>query len=330
MKALQFVFNRLMVLWLIACSLVAFFVPKPFLFLKPSLLWLLAAVLFFMGLTLQWSDIGRIFRQPLALIVGIVGKWIVVPLVAYLCAVIFFSHEPQLAAGVIMDGSTPSGVSANLFTFLSGGTVALSVSMSAINTLISPLLTPASSALLAHHFVSVDAKSMFIQMVQVVLVPVLLGLVLRSLFRKQVDAVQPVLPVLSAITLDLIVLDLVSTGSLTISQNAAVIPKIIMVTCIQIVVTLILGWVIGAVCRLSNPDRKAIMFEVGIYNSGLGAALAAKNIGALASLPALANTIFNLIIGALVTAYFSYRNSKKPQAQAGGGQPVTPASGAGD
>ena len=299
-----------MVLWLIACSLVAFFAPKPFLFLKPSLLWLLAAVLFFMGLTLEWSDIGRIFKRPIGLIVGIVAKWIIVPLVAYLCAVIFFSSNPQLAAGVIMDGSTPSGVSANLFTFLSGGTVALSVSMSAINTLISPLLTPGATAMLAHHFVHVSAKSIFIQMVQVVLVPVLLGLILRSVFRKAVTTVQSALPVLSAITLDLIVLDLVASGALTIAKNADVIPKIIMVTCIQIIVTLALGYAVGKVFKLPTADRKAIMFEVGIYNSGLGAALAATNIGALASLPALANTIFNLIIGALVTAYFAYKNSK--------------------
>lgn len=301
-----------MVLWLIACSLVAFFAPKPFLFLKPSLLWMLAAVLFFMGLTLEWTDISRIFRRPVGLIVGIVAKWVFVPLVAYLCAVIFFSHDPQVAAGMILDGSTPSGVSANLFTFLSGGTVALSVSMSAINTILSPILTPGATSLLAHHFVHVSASSMFIQMIQVVLVPVLLGLVLRSLFRKQVNTVQPVLPVLSAITLNLIVLELVSTGALAISQNANLIPKIIMVTCIQIVVTLILGYVIGAVFKLPAADRKAIMFEVGIYNSGLGAGLAAKNIGALASLPALANTIFNLIIGALVTAYFSYKNFRAP------------------
>ncbi|KPV44052.1 bile acid:sodium symporter family protein [Alicyclobacillus ferrooxydans] len=315
MKTLHFIFNRLMVLWLIACSLVAYFLPKPFLFLKPSLLWLLAAVLFFMGLTLKWSDIGRIFRSPVALIAGIVGKWIVVPLVAYLCAIIFFSHQPQIAAGVILDGSTPSGVSANLFTFLSGGTVALSVSMSAINTLISPLLTPPATSMLAHHFVTVSAKAMFIQMIQVVIVPVLLGLVLRSLFRKQVDAVQPVLPVLSAITLDLIVLDLVASGSLVISKNAHIIPEIIMVTCIQIIVTLFLGWFIGFIFKLSKPDRRAIMFEVGIYNSGLGASLAAKDIGALASLPALANTIFNLIIGALVTAYFAYKNSKESNSE---------------
>lgn len=310
-RTLHFIFNRLMVIWLIVCALVAYFFPHPFLFLKPSLLWLLAAVLFFMGLTLEWKDVGRIFSRPGPLLIGIISKWIVVVVVAYLCAVIFFHNEPQIAAGVILDGSTPSGVSANLFTFLTQGTVALSVSMSAINTIISPVLTPMSTSIFAHQFVKVSASAMFVQMIQVVLIPVLLGLLLRTFFRRPVEYVQPVLPVLSAIALDLIVLDLVSTGALAISAHANVLPEIILVTCIQIVVTLALGYGIGAIFKMPPAHRRAIMFEIGIYNSGLGAALAAKNIGALAALPALSNTIFNLIIGSLVTAYIVYKQSKQ-------------------
>lgn len=312
MSALKFVFNRLMVVWLIACALVAYFVPKPFLFMGSWTLWLLAAVIFFMGLTLKWEEIGHVFSKPRALLTGIISKWIVVPLVAYLAAIIAFGGQPQLQAGVILDGSTPSGVSANLFTFLSGGNVALSIAMSAINTLISPILTPFATSTLAGKFVPVDAKAMFLQMLQVVLVPVLLGLIIRALFRKQVEKVQEGLPILSSIALYLIVLALVSGAAVPIQKHLSVLPTVILVTCMQIIVTLALGYGIGAALKLPRRDRLAIMFEIGIYNSGLGATLAAKDISAFAAIPALANTIFNLIIGSLVTAYLVNKLSKEP------------------
>lgn len=307
MDTLKFIINRLMALWLIVCALIGYFFPRPFLAFGGWTLWMLAAVVFFMGLTLKWEEVGRVFRTPRALIGGVLAKWLIVPLFAYLAAIVAFRDQPQLAAGVILDGATPSGVSANVFTFLSGGAVALSIAMSAINTLISPLLTPFFTSRFAGTFVAVDARAMFVQMLQVVLVPVLLGLTLRTLFRAQVEKLEPVLPLLSALTLYLIVLALIAASAETIHSQLGVLPKIAAVTSAQILVTLALGYFVGFPLRLDRKDRIAIMFEVGIYNSGLGAALAARNFGAFAALPAIANAMFNLVIGSLLTAYLSHR-----------------------
>jgi bile acid:Na+ symporter, BASS family len=308
----KFIVNRLMALWLIVCALIGYFFPQPFLPLRSWTLWMLAAVVFFMGLTLKWEEVGAVFRAPRALVGGIMAKWIIVPLVAYLAAIVAFRAQPQLAAGVILDGATPSGVSANVFTFLSGGAVALSIAMSAINTLISPLLTPFATSQLAGTFVQVDASAMFVQMLQVVLVPVLLGLTLRTFFRAQVESLEPVLPLLSALALYMIVLVLIAASSESIRNQLGVLPKIAIVTSVQILVTLALGYVIGFALRLERKDRIAIMFEVGIYNSGLGAALAARNFGAFAALPAIANAMFNLVIGSLLTAYLAHRLARQP------------------
>jgi BASS family bile acid:Na+ symporter len=304
---LKFVVNRLMALWLIVCALAGYFFPAPFLPLAPWTLWMLAAVIFFMGLTLRWEEIGRVFRTPRALVSGVAIKWLTVPAVAYLAAVIAFRDQPQLAGGVILDGATPSGVSANVFTFLSGGSVALSIAMSAINTLVSPLLTPLATSSLAGTFVRVNAWAMFVQMLQVVLVPVLLGLTLRALFRQQVERLHDVLPLLSAIALYLIVLALISASARSIQSQLDVLPKILAVTAVQILASLALGYLTGLPLGLDRRDRIAVMFEVGIYNSGLGAALAAANFGPFAALPAIANAMTNLIIGALLTAYLAQR-----------------------
>ena len=307
MATLKFLVHRLMALWLVVCALIGYAFPDPFLPMRHWTLWMLAAVIFFMGLTLKWEEIGDVFRTPRVLIGGIVAKWILVPLFAYLAAILAFRSQPQLAAGVILDGATPSGVSANVFTFLSGGAVALSIAMSAINTLVSPILTPLATAGLAGTFVRVDAGAMFVQMLQVVLVPVLLGLTLRTLFRRQIEAVQELLPLLSAAALYLIVLVLIASAASSIRDQLDVLPLIAIVTSLQIVVTLALGYLVGIPLRATRKQRIAIMFEVGIYNSGLGAALAGANFGAFAALPAIANAMFNLIIGALLTSYLAHR-----------------------
>ncbi|MGE5242894.1 MAG: bile acid:sodium symporter family protein [Betaproteobacteria bacterium] len=312
MRALKFVVNRLMALWLVVCAVVGYVVPGPFLPLGPWTLWMLAAVIFFMGLTLKWEEIGGVFRAPRALATGMIVKWISVPLVAYAAAVIAFRDQPQLAGGVILDGSTPSGVSANVFTFLSGGSVALSIAMSAMNTLLSPVLTPLATSRLAGTFVHVNARAMFVQMLQVVLAPVLLGLAIRASFRTTVERLQPVLPMLSALALYLIVLALVSASARSIQSQANVLPRILAITTTQILVTLAIGYLAGLPLGFDRRDRIAIMFEVGIYNSGLGAALAAANFGAFAALPAIANAMANLVIGALLTAYLAQRAERMP------------------
>lgn len=307
MDRLKFVINRLMAGWLVVCAIVGYLVPAPFLPLRPWMLWLLAVVIFLMGLTLKWEQVARVFRAPKALAGGIAAKWLFVPAVAYAAALVAFRHQPQLAVGVILDGATPSGVSANVFTFLSGGSVALSIAMSAINTIISPILTPIATSRLAGAFIPVNARDIFEQMVMVVLVPVVAGLALRTFFRRQVERVQPVLPLVSALALYLIVLVLVAGSATAIRAQPQVLPLIAAVTSAQILVTLALGYAVGFPLRLDRPDRIAIMFEVGIYNSGLGAALAGANFGAFAALPAIANAMFNLVIGALLTAYLAQK-----------------------
>jgi len=305
-----------MALWLVGSALIGYFFPAPFAPFREWTLWLLAAVVFFMGLTLKWEEIGGVFRSPRALIGGVAAKWIVVPVCAYAAALLAFRTQPQLAAGVILDGATPSGVSANVFTFLSGGTVALSIAMSAINTLVSPLLTPFFTSRFAGTFVQVDAQAMFVQMLEVVLVPVVLGLTIRTVFRAHVERIRTLLPVLSALALYLIVVVLIAASAETVRRQLGVLPKIAAVTIAQILVTLALGYAAGIPMRLDRSDRIAVMFEVGIYNSGLGAALAARNFGAFAALPAIANAMCNLIIGALITAYLSRRTAGSARGEA--------------
>lgn len=304
MRVATFVFNRLMPLWLIVLGIASYAAPSGFLWLHDYSNYLLGFVILLMSLTLTTESLAGVVQHPKAAIVGFVAKWITVPLVAVIAAHLVYSSQPQLAAGTILDGSVPAGVSSNLFTFLAHGSVALAVSLASINTILAPILTPTFTKVLASAFVPVDFMSMVIQLLQVIVVPLVLGLAIRyGIGQARVAKAEPIFPILSALALYGVEVGIISSAAPTIQKNLVWIPIVFATTSVLIVINLALAYVIARKLGLDDATSRAIMFDVGVYNSGLGAGLAATNLGAFAALPAIANMVMNMIIGALVASY---------------------------
>lgn len=318
MAPLRFLFNRLMPLWLILLGIVAYLQPHPFLFLHPYVTYLLGGVILVMSLTLTLGALGDLVRRPLALVAGFFIKWITVPLGGWIAALVVYSHQPQLAAGTILDGSVPAGVSSNLFSFIGHGSVALAVSLTFIHTVLSPLITPSLTKLLASRFVAVNFLTLFIQMVEIVLVPVVLGLAIRyAVGEQRLKRGEPVLPLISAVLLYLIELGLISPAAATIRANLHWIPIVTVTTTALILVNLGVAYGIARALRISDRKSRAIMFDTGVYNSGLGAVLAAANFGAFAALPPLMNATMNLIVGALLAGILQNYPTASDEAELG-------------
>lgn len=292
-----------MAFWLIVLGILAYSDPKPFLWIHAYVTYLLAGVILLMSLTLTIPSIGKVFSKPKALVAGFLIKWITVPLVAIIAASVVYSHQPMLAAGTILDGATPAGVSSNLFTYIGHGSVALAVSLTFIHTILSPVLTPALTSALASKYIPVSFLALFEQMVILVLVPVALGLGIRyAAGEKVIKRAEPVLPVLSALFLYAIEVGLVSPASAIIHKNLGWVPVIALTTSVLILVNLGVAYGLARWLKIPKGYARAIMFDTGVYNSGLGAVLAAANFGAFAALPPLLNMLMNLIIGALLAA----------------------------
>lgn len=307
MKIATFVVNRLMALWFIVLGLIAYYFPAPFSFLHPFTTYLLGLVILVMSLTLTFKSIGLVFQRPKPVIAGFLIKWITVPLFAYIMATLVYSKQPMLAAGTILDGAVPAGVSSNLFTFLGHGSVALAVSLSAIHTLLAPFLTPAITSVLASKWVPVSFMTLFEQLIEIIVVPVVLGVVIRAgLGEKRIQRAEPALPLISAIALYLITLSIVSGSSAAIHANLQWVPTVFGVTTVLIVANLAVAYFLARWLKVDDSQSRAIMFDVGVYNSGLGAGLAAVAFGPFAALPPMANMVMNLIIGALLAAVLQY------------------------
>jgi BASS family bile acid:Na+ symporter len=303
--------------WLILLAIVALLVPGPFEVLAPWVNYMLGAVIFIMMLTAKATTLGRVFSRPRALILGFVIKWATVPLAAYIAANLVYAHNPQLAAGTIVDGATPAGVSSNLFTYIGHGAVELAVSLTFIHTLLAPVLTPVFTQAMASKFVHVSFWALFKQMLEIVVVPVVAGLAIRyGVKPERTKKAEPVLPMISALLLYAVVLGLFSKAAPAVRAHLSLMPVIIGTTSVLIIVNLIVAYVFAKIARCDEATSRTIMFDTGIYNSGLGSVVAAANFGPFAALPALLNTIMNLIIGALISAWLQHHPVSPQEAPA--------------
>ena len=182
MKAIcHFISEYLGVLVLLTAAVSLFF-PQTFSYIPTSVInYLLGVVMFGMGLTLNLSDFKVVFSRPKDVIVGFLAQFTVMPLLAWGLSRVF-ALDDALALGVVLVGCCPGGTASNVMTYLAKGDLALSVGMTGVSTLLAPLLTPLLTFLLAGERVDVNVASMFLSILWVVILPIVLGFVIKRLF----------------------------------------------------------------------------------------------------------------------------------------------------
>jgi len=156
--------------------------------LKILIVPLIQVITFGMGTTLSARDFGRVFTMPWPVFIGMFLQYTIMPLVGFGIAT-FLRFEPEIGAGIVLIGSVPGGVASNLINYLAGANVALSVTMTAVSTLISPIMTPFWMKVLAGRMVPVDFLSMMFSIINMIIVPIVAGLVAnRILYSRKMWA----------------------------------------------------------------------------------------------------------------------------------------------
>ncbi len=280
------------------------------LFLPPAALWvqtawinpLLMVVMFGMGLTLKTEDFRYVFRHPRNILLGCVSQFTVMPLLAFALGKVF-QLDTALLAGVILVGACPGGTASNVITYLSGGDVALSVGMTSVNTLLAPILTPAITYLFLHTSVSVNVWSMFLSMVQVVIVPIALGLLLNHFFGKHTQRAAKALPLVSVLAICLIVMAVVSHNAERIRSTGAVVMAVVV---LHNLLGYACGFGLGKLLKLDPAKVKALSIEIGMQNSGLATSLAGTAFPslAMATVPGAVFSVWHNISGAVLANWF--------------------------
>ena len=257
----------------------------------------LGVAMFGMGLTIHMGDFQVVFSRPKEVIIGCVAQYTVMPLVAWILAVVF--HLPQdLAIGVILVGCCPGGTASNVITYIAGGDVALSVGMTIVSTLAAPLMTPLLVYGLAGAWVEVSFWAMVLSVVKVILIPVLLGILLRSLFGKQIQKISDILPLISVVSIVMIISGIVANNAEKIVSCGVLVLGVVM---LHNLIGMGIGLLAAKLLKVEYSRTTAIAIEVGMQNSGLAVSLATANFAAnpLATLPGAIFSVWHNISGSI-------------------------------
>lgn len=288
-------------LWVILFAVLGFFLPDTFKQLTPYIVTLLGIIMFGMGLTLSLDDFREVAKRPVEVGIGVVSQFLIMPLVAVILTTVI-PMSPEVAAGVILVGCCPGGTSSNVMTYLSKGDVALSVACTSVTTLAAPIVTPFLVWMFASQFLPVDAMAMFISIVKVILLPLALGFLLQKLLPGMVKAAVPALPLVSVTGIVLIVAAVVGASKAAIASSGLMIFAVVV---LHNGIGYMLGYFAARATGLSVAKRKAIAIEVGMQNSGLGAALANAHFSPVAAVPSAIFSVWHNISGALIANYFA-------------------------
>ena len=173
--------------WIFAGVTAAMFFPHAFLTvggykLTNLIVPLIQIIMFGMGTTLSPSDFARVLTMPWGTLVGTVLQFGVMPVSGFALASVF-GFQGEVAAGIVLVGASPGGVASNVMTYLAGGNVPLSVTMTACSTLLSPVMTPLAMRLLAGRFVPIEFWPMMVSIFTMIIVPIVAGLMVNRLLR---------------------------------------------------------------------------------------------------------------------------------------------------
>lgn len=284
-------------------AVISMAVPEIF---RPVDMWvinpMLGLIMFGMGLTLRPMDFRVVFQQPRDVVVGCLAQFTVMPLVAWLL-VKLFALPSELALGVILVGCCPGGTASNVITFLAHGDLALSVGMTAMSTILAPLLTPLLVWLMAGTMVDVDTWGMLLSILYVVITPIVVGFVVRHFFPRFTQRAVVYLPAFSTLVIAIAVALIVSHTADRLLAGGLLVVLVVM---LHNVLGLAIGYGVGCLLGLSTLKRRAISIEVGMQNSGLASSLATLHFAAypMATIPGAVFSVWHNISGALVARLF--------------------------
>lgn len=262
-------------IWVVLAVSIGFFFPQYFQkigdfqftgFIVP----LIQLIMFTMGTEMSLKDFEGVIKTPKAVFIGLVSHFTIMPLVGVVLAK-SFGFPPEIAAGVILMGSVPSGVTSNVLAFIAKANMPLSVTIAAVSTLAAPFMTPLLMKLLAGQYVAIDMQAMMIHVAEIIILPIVLGLVVNKFVRNGIKWLQVLLPKISMWGVLMMMIVIVSSGRDSILQIG---PLLFLSSMIHHSVGYMLGYWSGRAVGLDEASSRTISLEVGMQNGGLASGIA--------------------------------------------------------
>ena len=321
MKKIAEWFINLYAVWIVLSFVIGYLRPEAFLwFTQGSLMtWALALVMLGMGLTLKVEDFRALFHMPRTVVLAAISQYTVMPLSGWLIATLM-GLPTEFAVGLILVACCPGGTASNMIAYIGRANVALSVISTAVSTLLGIVMTPVLCKLLAGQLVPVDAWGMFMNVIQVVLLPVALGVFINYKFPRFVHGLGQTGPVVSTIAIVFIsggiIAPAVIGGRETILAYAG---ELIVAASLLHSLGFGLGYTLGRVFGYDKAIAKAIACETGMQNGGLAAVLAKNNFPLLMPLiavPSVFCSVMQTVIGGILATFWRFTSHSDTDTQA--------------
>ncbi len=268
---------------------------------------LIQLIMFGMGTQLSIQDFKGVFKKPKGVGVGLICQYTIMPVVGITIA-LTFGFPAEVAAGVVLIGSCPGGVASNVMAFIAKADLALSITLTAVSTMLSPLATPYLMQLLAGQFVPIDTYGMMISILNMIILPIVLGLLFNHFLHGKIKWLDDIMPVVSMAGIAFIIAVITAAGR----------DSLLSIGLLLILAAIIhngLGYLFGYWgCRMFGMDEKScrtIAFEVGMQNGGMASGLA-QEMGRLATVglaPAIFGPWMN-ISGSTLANYWRRKTEK--------------------
>ncbi|MFM2296414.1 MAG: hypothetical protein RL117_121 [Verrucomicrobiota bacterium] len=301
-------------LWLVLGSAWAWWQPASWSWFQPWISWGLGVIMLGMGLTLSVDDFRQVIRQPRWVAIGVILQFVIMPLAGWICAK-FFGLSRELSVGILLVACCPGGTASNVICYLARANVALSVLLTLCSTLVAVVLTPLLTMWLAGQYLPLDGWSLFRSMLQVVLLPLVIGVAINAWFeRKEWGAkaragLGVVGPLVSVMLIVMVVGSIVAGGKTAIVTAGPML--FLAVFCLHA-----LGFAGGyGMAKLLGGDTEqsiTVSVEVGMQNSGLAASLAKNHFAAyvMAPVPAAISAVFHSLMGSALCAVRAIMRSR--------------------
>ena len=258
---------------IVGVAAITFVYPELFRWVKGDIQTLvLGIIMLTMGMTLTTDDFKILAKRPLDIFIGAAAQYTLMPLIAFVLVRVM-NLPPGIAAGLLLVGCCPGGVSSNIITFLSRGDVAFSVGMTTASTLLAPVLTPPLMLYLAGDKIEINAVGMFKSILIVTILPVAVGFI-GNYFWGRKTAYQEfckTMPGVSVIAFACIVGGVITfNGKHFFSSGLLIFAAIFLHNAIGYLT----GYSVGVLTKMSKAQKRTISIEVGMQNAGLATNLA--------------------------------------------------------
>lgn len=296
-------------LWMILLGAAALLRPEWWMFLNQGavVVLILAFIMLCMGLTLTFEDFRRITRMPKAVAIGFAAQYSMMPLLAW--GIAYGLNLPDhFAVGLILVGCCPGGTASNLVAYIAKADVALSVVMTVCSTLAAIVLTPLLTQLYAGALVPVDTWMLFKQTLQVVILPIVLGVLLNRWVPRLVQCVLPVAPLLSVLGVCVICAIVFAAHAEAILNHG---PDLLLATALLHGGGFLIGYHLARFLGCHTRSARTISVEVGMQNSGLAIVLAKQAFPMLPLAPVAGavSAVMHSLIGSLLAVLWRTRDA---------------------